>query len=55
MSDTGPTDAGEFDMALSELVREAVLNQVEVKGGWDVNGDGAGTPAFTVEIYRPDG
>ena len=50
-----PTDTDGFDEALSELVRVAVLNDVDVEGGWDVYSNAGRKPVFTVEIYRLDG
>jgi hypothetical protein len=45
-----PTTPGEFDEALSALIRSAHENGVEVEGGWDVADDG--TTTWAVEITR---
>jgi len=60
MSDSGkvPSDADEFDEELTELMRKAVLNGIDIEGAWDVStGATNGNPGskFTVEIYYIDG
>lgn len=45
-----------FSEALAELVLEAFLNGVDVKGAWDISKTAEeGTVKFTVEIYQLDG
>jgi hypothetical protein len=52
MSETEPpSDEEEFRRALGELIRAARTNDVDVRGGWRIDG-ADGTTDMGVEIYR---
>lgn len=43
----------EFEEALRDLIVDAVLDGISVKGGWDISRDDTTElPDFTVEIYE---
>ena len=51
-----PDGSDGFNEALAELVFEAFLSGVDVKGAWDISKTSEeGTVKFTVEIYQLDG
>ena len=59
-SDPVPDDVdspSRFEQELSDLIGNAVENDVDVRGGWAVDGDGVGVE-YAIEIYvveRPGG
>lgn len=41
-----------FEEALKELIYEAILEGVNVEGGWDIERDEDDLPKYSVEIFE---
>ena len=48
----GPADEREFHRDLTELIRTAVDNDVDVRGGWSVDRPTTPPDEYGIEIYR---